>query len=81
MKPIQTANSNFVYLGPRGDIGNLPCQRAPGVVLSVWELTDAERIMIANGAQVRLGIYGVEPIPPVMLDIVNEKIIDNEGKT
>lgn len=72
MKPIRTTNSNFTYRGPTPQIADLPCQRTVGgEVYSVWELSDTERIMIANGAQIRLGIF-VEPIPPVSMSIVNE---------
>lgn len=72
MNPIRTENSNFTYTGPRPDIADLPCQREDGVVAAVFELTDEERTMIANGAQVRLGIWQ-EPIPPVSVSIVREK--------
>ncbi len=71
MRPIRTARSNFTYLGPTPAVADLPCQRQPGQVRSVWELTDLERTMIANGAQICLGIL-TEPIPPVSLSIINE---------
>jgi hypothetical protein len=69
MQPIRTERSNFTYLGPTPDIGDLPCRREPGVVYSTWELTPEERIAIGEGANIELGIYHVEPIPPVSLAI------------
>lgn len=31
-----------------------------------------EREFVARGADIKLGIYGMEPIPPVSLQIVHE---------
>lgn len=71
MEPIRTPSTNFVYTGPTPDIGDLPCQRvAPGDIRSVWAFTDDERGQIASGANIELGIYGMEPIPPVSLQVV-----------
>lgn len=50
-------------------MGDLPCQRLePGRVLSVWELDPAERLAIAEGADIELTVLG-EPIPPVALAV------------
>lgn len=71
MQAVRTESSNFTYLGPRADIADLPCRRENGRVYAIFRLTDEERTMIANGAQIRLGIFQ-EPIPPVSMSIVNE---------
>lgn len=86
MRPIKTERSNFVYKGDEergGEVMDLPCQRAevsgPGdpwdgarVVYSVWEPSPDERELVAKGGNIRLGIYGMEPIPPVSVEIVEE---------
>jgi hypothetical protein len=78
MRPIRTKATTGTYGKPRGsrDVGGLPYYRTsddlmfPGHVLpvihSTWDLNDAERKAIANGAKIELAIYG-EPIPPVSL--------------
>lgn len=71
MDPIRTVNSNFTYLGPAKEVADLPCQREADGTASVWKLTDEERTMIANGAQIRLKCYGAGHVP-VSLSIVNE---------
>jgi hypothetical protein len=76
LDPIRTVNSNFTYLGPAPDIGDLPVRRGDGSVRSVWRLTDSERAMIANGAQIELAIYQ-EPMPPVALALTNEEPADD----
>lgn len=69
MKPVRTASSNLVYVGPSADIGDLHCERMePGVIRSVWHFTQAERRAIADGANLSLEIM-YEPIPPVRLTI------------
>lgn len=83
MRPIKTDRSNFTYKGPTPDIMDLPCERAtcPGggamdggrVVYSVWEPSEEERAFVARGGNIKLGIYAMEPIPPVSLQIVHEK--------
>lgn len=86
MKPIKTSQSNFVYKGPVPDIGDLPCERAQvegggidgaGVVYSVWELSPEEREFVARGGNLKLGIIGCEPIPPVSLQIVHEGMAEH----
>jgi hypothetical protein len=70
MKPIKTKNSNFVYKGPQPDIGDAWVERRPQeqAVFIVWEPNDDERRRIGMGANIELGIYYMEPIPPVSLN-------------
>lgn len=72
MIPVRTRRSNFVYRGPTPDIGDAWVERAPDehVVFMEWAPTDEERRDIAQGGLVRLGIYYMEPIPPVSLATV-----------
>lgn len=86
MKPIKTDRTNFTYKGPTPDVMDLPVERATvdgaetksgsldgaGVVFSVWEPSPEEREFVARGGNIKLGIYGMEPIPPVSLQIVHE---------
>ncbi len=77
MIPVRTSRSNFVYRGPSPEIGDawverLPAQRA---VFMEWQPEPAERELIAAGALIRLGIYGMEPIPPVSLGISTEPVV------
>ena len=79
MKPIRTPKTTGIYGAPRGlerEVGGLPYFRKatgggiPGTtVYSVWTFTPQEREYIARGANLVLGIVGMEPIPPVSLDI------------
>jgi hypothetical protein len=71
--PIQTRESNFAFLGPNKDIADLPCRvdQTKRDTFSVWELTQEERQMIAQGANIRVGVYGMLPIPPFSLQVVS----------
>lgn len=79
MKPVRTNRSNFVYRGPTIDIADAWCERAvvsagPGrrtsAVYIDWQPTQEERDAIAVGKGViRLGIFGMEPIPPVSIEV------------
>lgn len=82
MRPIETKETTMNYAPPLGGeavVGGLPCTRALEVdlgnamrvagIYSIWEPTDAERREIAAGANLRLGIIGMEPIPPVSLGL------------
>jgi hypothetical protein len=70
MTPVRTRASNFVYLGPTPDIGDAWVDRQPGHnVYLDWQPTDDERAAIAAGGLIRLGIHGMEPIPPVSLSV------------
>lgn len=82
MKPVRTRTSNCTYLGPREDIGDLPCERVryddgDRVVYAVYELTDEDRKAIADGANVKLGIW-TEPIPPVSLRVTDEQALEEQ---
>jgi hypothetical protein len=67
VRPIKTQQSNFVYRGPSDEVGDLWVQRdGRGGVFATYELTDADRAMLAEGGHLELGVYN-EPIPPVSL--------------
>lgn len=70
MHPIRTNESNFTYLGPTTEVADLPCRLEGRDTYSVWALTPEERKQIAEGANIRLGIIGMRPIPPVSLQVV-----------
>lgn len=81
MRPVRTARSNFVYRGPTVDIGDLWVERhveeqadigPVRVVTSDWLLEADELEAIAYGGVVRLSILGLEPIPPVRLEVWTE---------
>lgn len=70
MDPIRTPTSNLVYKGDGGEIADLHCERrrvdgGHTAIFSTWKPTDEERAWIAAGANVEIGIYHVEPIPPI----------------
>lgn len=78
MNPVRTSASNFVYIGPTVDIGDAWVERARAsdghvvrdVVFMDFVPSDAERDAIARGSGViRVGIWGIEPIPPVSLEV------------
>lgn len=66
MDAIRTDKSNFTFLGPTPEVSDLPTEldREERIVWSVWKLTDEEREAIANGAQVKLGIFQEETVDP-----------------
>jgi hypothetical protein len=76
---IKTESSNFNYLGPEPGIGDLPCERrriderGRTAIFSTWKLTDEERRAIAEGANIELGIWFMEPIPPVSIALTHAK--------
>lgn len=83
MRPIRTPQSNFTYLGPRPDIGDLPCERVTyedgeHVVYAVYELSNEDRAAIADGANVKLGIW-TEPIPPVSMHVTDEQTAEDQA--
>jgi hypothetical protein len=69
--PVRTHASNFVYRGPTPDVGDAWVERRPTerAVMLTWRPSDMERAAIAAGALVELGIYNVEPIPPVSVNV------------
>lgn len=72
MRPVRTARSNMVYVGPTPDIGDLHCQRImPGHVRSIWRLSKAERAFVAATGHIELDLF-TEPIPPVSLNCTDE---------
>lgn len=77
MLPIKTNRSNFVYKGPTPDIGDLPCERTTesgtSVVYAVFELADEERKAIADGGFIKIGIWGMEPIPPISVNTIKDE--------
>jgi hypothetical protein len=81
MIPVRTARSNFVYRGPSPDIGDAWVRREPRerAVYLVWQLSDEERRAIAEGGSIELGIYNMEPIPPVSINVTSELPLDAEG--
>jgi hypothetical protein len=77
MRPVRTPRSNFVYRGPTPDIGAAWVERQPEnrVVYMEWQLDPVELELLAAGGLIRLGIWGLEPIPPVSLGISTEPIV------
>jgi hypothetical protein len=82
MIPVRTNRSNFVYRGPTPDIGDAWVERRrPREVYLTWKPSDAERAAIAAGALIELGIHGMEPIPPVSLNVGDRPELSAEGAT
>lgn len=81
MKPVRTRSSNFVYRGPAPDIGDAWVERVPveRAVYLDWQPSREEREAIAGGALIRLGIHGMEPIPPVSLNVSDHPEISVAG--
>lgn len=79
--PIRTRASNFVYRGPTPDIGDAWVERvrAERAVFLTWELSDEERAAVAAGANLRLGIFYMEPIPPVSLGVDTLEALSDAG--
>lgn len=75
MKPRRTHDSNRVYRLAGGNEDNdlwvmetFDSENpAVTVILSVWEPTDAERALIAAGANVELAVWGGQP--PVAVQV------------
>jgi hypothetical protein len=71
MKPVETESTNAVFKLPGGtDMNDLPLTRMPSdqgdCLVSVWELTDDERRVIAEGSRIELIVWGGAH-PPVAL--------------
>jgi len=81
MTPIRTRASNFVYRGPTPDIGDAWVERQPAerAVMLTWKPSDEERAAIAGGAMIELGIFGMEPIPPVSVGVSPHREISAMG--
>lgn len=69
MKPRRTVESNAVYeLSGGNEDNSLWVNQSPnGVIASVWELTDEERLQVAEGGNIKLMIYGGQP--PVSMHV------------
>ena len=74
---VKTATTNLVYCAPPGNqnVSDMPCERralAGGGtgIFSTWSFTTAERAAIAAGANLEVGIWYVEPVPPLSVAIV-----------
>lgn len=79
MKPVQTENSDLVYVGPNETVRDLHCQRLEyGAIRSVWALTSQERAAIALGANIVLDVF-TEPIPPVAVGVTLEQGIGEDA--
>jgi len=91
MKPVKTARSNFVYRGPTLDIGDAWVVRVTvrlesgpvNVVYMDWQPTPEDLAALVDGKGViRLGIWGMEPIPPVSLEVRTDlEIVDDAPPT
>ena len=81
MIPVRTTASNFVYRGPTPDIGDAWVERAPTehAVYLDWQPSDEERAAIAAGGLIRLGIFNMEPIPPVSLNVSDVGLLSAAG--
>lgn len=78
MRPVRTAHSNLVYVGPPG-VADLHCERVQrGVIRSVWHLTEEEPRAIAAGAGIALTVFR-EPVPPVALEVTFEQGIGEDA--
>jgi hypothetical protein len=73
VKPVRTAWTEMVYRGPSADVGDLWCHRVrPGEIMSVWEPTDQERALLADGGRVVLSLLS-EPIPPIAIWVQSDE--------
>jgi hypothetical protein len=74
-RPIKTQSTNFNYRGPREGIGDLPCERRSvdegkaTAIFATYQLEDWERKLISEGHNIELGIWYIEPIPPVSISV------------
>lgn len=73
MQVTENAWCNFTYLGPTPDIGDLPCRRetvdGTSVVRAYYRPSEEDLEQLNRGGTIVLGIWGMEPIPPVSLGI------------
>lgn len=77
MRPIRTKKTIGIYGAPLGherEIGGLPFYRETTgsgmtAVYSVWTFDEDERVALARGANLVVGIIGMEPIPPISLSL------------
>lgn len=81
LKPINTIHTTHVLKSPidwdedlQGECIDLPSFYEDGAYYSVWELTDADRAVIAAGGNIQLGVYG-RSHPPVSVNIIEKDSI------
>ena len=75
MRPVKFEAADVVYRGPTPEIGDLWVhRRRPGVIESVWQPSEDERRMIAEGGRVLLTIHS-EPIPPVSVQAIHRDLM------
>jgi hypothetical protein len=79
MRPIKTQTTNMMFTAP--DCRNLPTKvtmdpSKPGkrFIVSIWTLTDHERKLIADGANIELTMVNSQP--PVMLGTSEEQEVE-----
>jgi len=87
MNPVRTefSNANFKLVGGTEE-NDLPVERTVDlegnpVIVSMWKLTDEERLNIMYGADVRLVVWGTGH-PPVALAVGQDEErveVDNEA--
>ncbi len=82
MKPVKFKGMNAKFIAPQGmtvdECADLPAYRSddPPMIVSCWELTEDERIDIANKGRLFLGVMGTA-MPPVWIAADNP--FDQEG--
>jgi len=80
MLPVDNARCNFTYTGPTADIGDLRVERTKdlcsgaSVVRSFWRPSSEELQLLNDGGLVELDILGMEPIPPVALNVIPDVV-------
>jgi hypothetical protein len=80
MHPIKHGSSNLVYRGPTPNIGDLWVERVdPHHVRVVYDLTDNDRALIAEGGRIELAMYH-EPIPPISMGVLPERMCRPVGE-
>lgn len=79
MRAVRTARSNFVWVGPTPDIGDLHAfvERDDNRTTTVWEPTPEERTAIANGGNVALVVLGQHP--PVAIHVTSEQGVGEDS--
>lgn len=85
MRAVKTENSNHNFGPPEGtpegEILDLPCEwvedpnNGNRVVRSVWQISENERQMIANGANIQLDVWWIGAFPPVVMSVTDEKVL------
>lgn len=78
MRPVRTPSTTTGFGAPPGredEVGMLPLeivdQDGTKVLYSTWELEPHEREAIADGANVKLGVWWIGAMPPVSLAVTS----------